>query len=282
MKIDPLYITYEPLAGSTFTNLMRLLAQNHFKVDIIGIPRVLYSTIMSLSLFPLGIYEKIWLNNKIKEIVIDNQPIFIIGHWRSGTTFLHNLIAQDSNFAFPTTFQTVTPGIFIKFEKIIKPLVDSSLPSKRPEDDVDLGVDLPQEEEYAMGNISPYSFYNGWCFPQNMEFYNRFVCMENVSKKIIEEWKEVYLYYLKKLTLYSKGKQLILKNPSNTARVKLILEMFPDAKFIHIYRNPYHTFLSMKRNIEKEMILYCVQKPRNEKIIENTMVNLYNKMHEKS
>ena len=278
MKINPLNVTFEPLAGSTFTNLMRLFAQNRFKIGLIGLPRALYSTVMSFIVCPLSVYEKIRFDKQVNGIVIDKSPIFIVGHWRSGTTYLHNLITQDTRFSYPTTFQTVAPAVFLRFEKFIKPIVEASLPPKRPEDDVDLGADFPQEEEYAMGNISPYSFYNGWCFPQKMEFYYKFVCMDNVSERAIDEWKKIYLYYLKKLTLYHKGKQLVLKNPSNTARIKLLLDQFPEAKFVHIYRNPYHTFLSMKRDTEAEMALYCMQKPKEERIIEKAMVDLYNKM----
>lgn len=280
MHIDPLNITFTPLPGSTFTNLLRLLAQNKFRISIIGLPRALYSITLSLILSPLNIYEKIHYK-EIDKHTIEKAPIFIIGHWRSGTTYLHNLMTQDKRFGFPTTFHTVVPALFLKFEKLIKPIVESSLPPTRPEDNVPLGADLPQEEEYAIGNLSPYSFYNGWCFPKNMEFYYRFVHMEGVGKKSIEKWKKIYLYFLKKLNFYYKGKQLVLKNPANTARIKLILEMFPDAKFIHIYRNPYHVFLSMKRDIEMEMTLYCIQKPRKWEIIEKAMIDLYNKMYEK-
>ncbi|HEC95287.1 MAG TPA: sulfotransferase, partial [Thermoplasmatales archaeon] len=91
----------------------------------------------------------------------------------------------------------------------------------------------------------------------------------------------VYQYYLKKVTLYFHGKRLVLKNPANTGRIKLLLTMFPDAKFIHIYRNPYHVFLSMKRDIDAEMSLYCVQKPEEEEVLEKAMVELYNRMFEK-
>jgi hypothetical protein len=281
MKIDPLDISFEPLAGSTFTNLLRLIAQNNFKIELVGLPRFFYSIMMSLVLSPLNIYERKCYYKKIKEITIDKPPIFIIGHWRTGTTYLHNLLSQDNQFGYPTTFQTIVPGLFIGSEKLIKPIVVSSLPSKRPQDDVDLDADFPSEEEYAIGNLSPYSFYHGWCFPKNMEFYNKFVCLEDVSSNIIEDWKMIYLNFLKKLTLYLNGKQLILKNPPNTARIKLLIEMFPDAKFIHIYRNPYHVFLSMKRNIEKEMTLYALQTPPKWVTFEKAMVYLYNRMYEK-
>jgi len=281
MEIDPFNVTFTPLPGSTLTNLLRLLAQNRFRIDAVGIPRILYSIAMSAAMSPLNVLERIRFGRKINDTEIKKPPVFIIGHWRSGTTYLHNLLSQNPNFAYPTTFQTVTPSVFLGFEKLIKPMVESSLPPTRPEDNVPLGADLPQEEEYAMGNLCPYSFYNGWCFPRNMEFYYRFVCMENVPEKAVEEWKRAYLYYLKKVAFAGGGRQLVLKNPSNTARIKLLLDMFPDAKFVHIYRNPYHVFLSMKRDIESEMPLYCVQQPGDDDFIERAMADLYNQMFEK-
>ncbi len=280
-KIDPLDVSFEPLAGSTFINLLRLLIQNKLRVNIIGIPRIIYSIILSLILSPFNFYEGITCSKKIKNTCIDKPPIFIIGHWRSGTTYLHNILTQNPDFGFPSTFQTITPGLFLKFEKQIKPIVASSLPPTRPQDNIVLGVDLPQEEEYGIGNISPYSFYHGWCFPKNRDFYYDFVHFDKVSKNRINEWKKIYLYYLKKVTLYNQGKQLVLKNPSNTSRVKLLLELFPDAKFIHIYRNPYFVFLSMKRNIKKEMTLYCVQTPADQENFEIAMIKMYNRMYEK-
>lgn len=278
-SIDPLDVSFEPLAGSKLSNLLRLLAENRFRISLIGFPRIVYSAFMSSVLAPLDFYEKNWFKRKAEQINIKKHPIFILGHWRTGTTYLHNLLSQDSQFGYPTTFQTVTPAVCLKFEKIIKPIVESSLPETRPQDNVKIGADLPQEEEYAIGNLSPYSFYNGWCFPKNMERYNNYVDMRNVSLDSIEEFKKIYLYFLKKVSLYHNGKRLLLKNPSNTARIKLLLEMFPESKFVHIHRNPYHVFLSMKRNIEKEMTLYCVQKPFNWEKIEQSMVDMYKRMY---
>ena len=279
--INPLDVSYEPLAGSTFMNLLRLMGQNHFKVTPMGIPRAIYAATLSFVLSPLNTIERLKFDKHIRRVKIEKSPIFILGHWRSGTTYLHNLFSQDPQFGFPTTIQITVPSLFLGFEKIIRPIVESSLPEKRPQDDVDLAADFPQEEEYALGNLSPYSFYNGWLFPSNMELYNNYVDFQNISKKEIEDFKRIFMYFLKKLTLYYKGKQLVLKNPSNTARVKLLLELFPDAKFIHIYRNPYHVYLSMKRNIEKEMTLQCLQRPPSWEVFEDAMVDMYNRMHEK-
>jgi omega-hydroxy-beta-dihydromenaquinone-9 sulfotransferase len=279
--INPLDVSYEPLAGSTFMNLLKLMGQNRFKVSPLGLPRAIYATTLSLALSPFNTIERLRFDRHIHRTEIKKPPIFILGHWRSGTTYLHNLFSQDPQFGFPTTIQITVPSLFLGFERLIRPLVESSLPEKRPQDDVDLAADFPQEEEYALGNISPYSFYNGWLFPTNMKRYNNYVDFRHVSEKEVEDFKKIFMYFIKKLTLYYKGKQLVLKNPSNTARVKLLLELFPDAKFIHIYRNPYHVYLSMKRNIEKEMTLQCLQKPPSWDVFENAMVDMYIRMHDK-
>jgi LPS sulfotransferase NodH len=42
------------------------------------------------------------------------------------------------------------------------------------------------------------------------------------------------------------GRPLVLKSPPHTARIKLLLEMFPEARFVHIHRNPYVFFQSTK------------------------------------
>lgn len=280
-EIDPMNVTFEPLAGSTFTNILRLLAQNNFNINMIGIPRILYSIVLSLTMSPMRLYENYKFDKKINDIEIEKHPIFILGHWRTGTTYLHNLISQDKQFGFPSTYHTVTPTLFLTFENFIKPIVANSLPEKRPQDDVDLDADFPNEEEYALGALSPYSFYNGWIFPKNMDYYNNFVDLKNLSDMTINNFKKVYLNFIKKVTFFYNGKQLVIKNPSNTSRIKFLLDLFPDAKFINIIRNPYHVFLSMKRNIEKEMILYTLQNPPEWGVFEKSMVDMYNRMLKK-
>lgn len=58
------------------------------------------------------------------------------------------------------------------------------------------------------------------------------------------ELKRKYLWLLKVATVHADGCRLVLKNPVNTARVRLLLEMFPDAKFVHVFRSPYDVFAS--------------------------------------
>jgi hypothetical protein len=273
-------VKYEPLAGASVTNLLRLYAQNKFLISIRYMPRALYATALSNIIAPFRIKENIKFNKKIKQTEMKHPPLFIIGHWRSGTTYIHNMLSLDATFGFCSTFTATVPGVFLGSEKIFKPVLAGSITEKRPMDDVPMGTDLPQEEEYAIGAFIPYAYYNGWIFPKNMGFYNKFVCMDNVSKDVIDEWKETYLYFLKKLTYYRDGKRLILKNPAHTARIKHLLEMFPDAQFINIYRNPYHLYYSMMRFLRIVVPIYCLQK-YDMQSLEGHMLDLYAQMYKK-
>jgi hypothetical protein len=38
---------------------------------------------------------------------LEHDPVFILGHWRSGTTFMHNVFSCDKHFGYNTTYQTV-------------------------------------------------------------------------------------------------------------------------------------------------------------------------------
>ncbi|HEC82040.1 MAG TPA: sulfotransferase [Thermoplasmatales archaeon] len=281
LEKNTLVVTKEPLAGYTLINIFHLFVQNKFLLGFRYLPRVFYSLFMSTVMTPFRLIERMRFDKDVEKIEVKKDPVFILGHWRSGTTYLHNLMSKDKNLGFFTTFHAYLPCVFLSSEKVFRPILVSSLPEKRPMDDVAMGADLPQENEYSMGAVLPYAYYNGWCFPRNMKFYNSFVCMQDVPEETVNRWKEMYMYMVKKVTLYWRGKQLVLKNPADTGRVKLLLEMFPDAKFVHIYRNPYHVYLSMMRFMRIVIPLYCLQVPPSLKEVEETMMDLYAEMHKK-
>jgi hypothetical protein len=276
-----LVLTKTPLAGYTLSNLFLLLWQNNFRISFRYIPRFVYSTTVSGVMAPFRALEKKKFDTRIAHTTIPHHPLFILGHWRSGTTYLHNLLSLDRNLGYFTTFQAYLPGVFLANEKLFKPLVASSIPETRPMDDVSMNADFPQEDQYAVGAFSPYSYYHGWCFPKNMDFYNRYVLMDDVSDFDIQQWKDIYLYLLKKVTLAVGGKRLVLKNQDNTAKIKLLLEMFPDAKFVLIQRDPYDLYYSMLKFMRMVIPFYCVQNPPSFDAVEESMMDLYAKMFRK-
>ena len=76
-------------------------------------------------------------------------------------------------------------------------------------DNVKIDINSVEEEEYALGNLSPYSFYHALSFPKRMRhIFDRYVIFENAPFSVIEKWKAIYMRFLKKLTFSSGGKQL--------------------------------------------------------------------------
>jgi len=176
------------------------------------------------------------------------DPIFVVGHWRSGTTLLHNLLAVDKQFATPNFCQVFFPNSFITAGKPLRWFLNRALPKKRQIDDMEIGPDLPQEDEFALCALTGLSPYIAYAFPRNWQHYNRYLTFNGVSDNEIHRWQCAMRAYIQKLT-YVNGRPLILKSPPHTARLRLLLEMFPNAKFVHVHRNPYEVFQSSCRTL---------------------------------
>lgn len=266
-----------PLASGSFTNWLRLLIANG-GVEPAHLPKALAVTCLSLTGSLGRVIERLAYDSILAETTLAKPPIFVIGHWRSGTTFLHNLISQDPNLAYASCHQVLAPELFMGSGYITKPLMTRLMPEKRPMDNMLLGLDSPQEEEFALSCMSPYSFYNGWFFPTRMQsHFERYALFQDVPPGVREHWKATYLKFLKKVSLASGHRQLLLKNPTNTARIQLLLELFPDAKFIHIYRNPYVVY-SSTRNFYRKFLPVVAFQTLNESEIEANILWIYRQL----
>lgn len=189
----------------------------------------------------------------VRDTAIAETPLFVLGHWRTGTTHLHNLICQDPQFAYVTTFQTLAPEMFLIGRHTLRPLIARAMPAKRPMDNMALGPDLPQEEEFAMCNITLHSFYVAFYFSRLLpEFFQKYVLFKGISETERDAWQAAYLGVLRKATLHGNGRPLALKNPTNTGRIPELLRLFPNARFVHIHRDPFRVIPStihLLRNI---------------------------------
>jgi len=275
-----LILNKQPLAGSTLVNWIQVLIENKFRINWRYLPKALYVTIMILATTPLRIIEKSKYEKKFQDIKIE-KPIFIIGHWRSGTTFLHYLLGKDKNLGYISTIETLDPSVFLNYEKLLQKIVRNSLPEKRPMDNLEMGTTLPYEEEYAIANLSPYSFYHAWYFPRSINrYFKRYVLFEDVDKEIIDKWKQTYLYFLKKISYKHQGKQLVIKSLVNTAKIQHLLELFPDAKFIHQYRNPYEVYMSTWRLYKSILPLFSFQHINKEEF-DTSILTIYKRIYER-
>ncbi|MEO0410154.1 MAG: sulfotransferase [Cyanobacteria bacterium P01_A01_bin.135] len=188
-------------------------------------------------------------------------PIFIVGHWRSGTTFLYELLCHSQQFAYVSPFATGLPGEFLTLGSLLRPLLTRALPADRYIDGIEVTPSSPQEDEIALANLQPLSFYHGLYFPQQLqEHFNRGIFFDDCTAEQIGQWRQAAALFFKKLQRETPDKPLLIKNPVYTARVALLRQMYPQAKFIHIYRNPYVVFQSM-RNFYRKLLSQLALQP---------------------
>lgn len=232
------------LAGLTTDVWLKLLKQSRPELRPIFMGRMAFITLMSL-------YNSLYLRREkqYNSAVSNTQikaPLFILGHWRSGTTHLHNLLALDNNFAYPNLYQITNPRTFLSSESFGSRLISSLVPETRSVDNVRLTLqDTPQEDEFALLLTTLKSPYLGYGFPNQHDYYDKYLTFDNVSPTELQEWEDAFVWFLKKLTLKYR-RPIILKSPPHTARINLLLQIFPDARFVHIHRDPLTVFQSMQ------------------------------------
>jgi hypothetical protein len=207
---------------------------------------------------PFGLLQHLIFGRRIGKTSISRDPVFILGHYRSGTTYLHKLMAANSGFGHLTNYDSLLVNSNLLFGKKIQKMLQHFIHFfriKNPffnSDSVDLD-DPAEEDDFLMNRASAYAAYWGFVFPRKWsDWLNGNNNFSNPGYR--EGWKKEYLHTLKYATFKNKGRQLILKNPPSTERISILLELFPDAKFIYIYRNPYLIYYST-RNMWKKAIL---------------------------
>lgn len=207
------------------------------------------------------------------------DPLFIIGHWRSGTTFVHNIFAHDTHFGYTTTYQTVFPHYVMAMQGLFKPVMKWIMPDKRPTDNMELSPDLPQEEEFALNNSTPINYYNFWFFPERMQEYcDSYLTFRNITHSELQEFKAAFDKLIRISLWNTRGTQYLSKNPPHTGRIQALLELYPDAKFIYLIRNPYTVFESTRNfflNTIKPLELHTISIEQMEQNILRNYMALY-------
>jgi len=266
------------LAGITAGDWLRLLKHNHFAVDPAYWHRAAFITAASAMNSHFRRKEERIFGEQVAKTVVQ-PPLFILGHWRSGTTHLHNLIAQDTRqFAFANTYQVVNPHTFLSTEEANTRRFAWMVPKTRPMDSMELNFQVPQEDEFAPCLMSLRSLYLGVSFPRREDDYARYLDFLNVPQAEIDEWKSAFVSFLKKLT-FKYQRPLVLKSPPHTARIRLLLELFPDARFVHIHRHPYEVYSSCRHYYDTATWYSYLQRPDLDRIDER-IIRRYTRLHD--
>lgn len=266
-----------PLCGITFSRWRRLLDAHPSEIDSPYRLRAVATTFWSILNSACCWYEDKMYAERVAQTPIE-PPIIILGHWRSGTTHLHNMLALDERFAYPNTYQVLYPHTFLCTERLCSRLVGFCLPPTRPMDQVKVSFQAPNEDEYATCCMTLHSPYVGFVFPRHQRAYDPLLTFRGVADEIVAEWKAALTLFMRKLS-FKYRRPLILKSPPNTCRIKLLLDLFPDARFVHIHRNPFKVFQSTYHWLQTTAPWFNLQRPRFDELKEHVL-RTYREMYE--
>jgi hypothetical protein len=234
--------------------------------------------IFSALIEPLRWYEKLRYGRLMARTQIEEPPIFLLGFGRSGTTHLHNLMWKDGRFGVVSTYQASMHPIALMGRGWLPRLFANQLPRTRPMDNVAIDLQGPQEEEMAMINATRYAPLHFMSFPRELPgMYDRYVTEMGRDPVATAGWKAAYLEVLGKAQILSGGKRLVLKTPPNTGRIRELLEMFPEARFVHIVRNPYPVYQSM-RNMYRKVLPRQVLQELDWDVVDRFTLEAYPKL----
>ena len=232
--------------GMPFSVWAGLVSEHSFKFSRYRLPLLVWVTLVSVFNSAAVALTNLLYGQQISRCQTRKDPIFIIGHWRSGTTLLHELMNLDQRFCCPTTYQCMAPGHFLLTERFLAPIVNRLLPNRRPMDNVLAGVDRPQEDEFALTNLGAPSPYRRLAFPATASPEPEALDLLTLTVPRRQRWCQLMHRFMRTLSVRDQ-RRLLLKSPTHTARIAILLEMFPKARFIHVVRDPFVVFPSTIR-----------------------------------
>src|SRR5437660_1293854 len=132
--------------GCDFFAWMRLLTHNRFAVSLSHLHIAFVVTVVSLFHTLLRWLQGQVFGTRPDRTPVRQAPLFIVGHWRTGTTLLHELLILDPHHTFPNTYECLEPNHFLLTENLFKRLFRFLVPAHRPMDNMRAGWDRPQED----------------------------------------------------------------------------------------------------------------------------------------
>ncbi|MGB1622141.1 MAG: sulfotransferase family protein [Synechococcus sp.] len=224
-------------------------------------PVALLIALSGLVVEPLAWLQSALVRVRWRQLELPEDPIVVIGHWRSGTTYLHQLLACDPTMATARNSLTMAPQVALLLKPLLRPLLRWGMTPLRPIDAVPWGADDPQEDELGVARLTMDTNMAGVAFPQEYPFHFR--------RSVIQcsgSFERFWLQFTRLSWLHDgPGKtQLLIKNSAHTARVPLVLRHFPKARFVLLQREPIASIRSLvqvKQRLAALVGLQALQDP---------------------
>ncbi|HZU38120.1 MAG TPA: sulfotransferase, partial [Gemmataceae bacterium] len=169
--------------GCNFPAWVRLLIRGRFAVHPSQLYVAVIVTFVSLCHSVLSCLQWIWYGRQIARTPIREAPIFIIGHWRTGTTLLHELLVLDERHGYPTTYECMSPNDFLLTEGFFTRWLRFLAPSHRPMDNMVAGFERPQEDEFALCMLGQPSPYLAIAFPNRPALCQEYLDLQGLPSR---------------------------------------------------------------------------------------------------
>lgn len=162
------------------------------------------------------------------------RPIFIMGDHRSGTTLLYQLLARTQYFNVVTAYHV------IRYDELLSNHINRTEGDAKQQlgvcfrqlgladrmiDRVKVSPDLPEEYGFILRNSGYKTQLSAQTMPAFMELCQKVQCISNPDRP------------------------LLLKNPWDFLNFVYVKQVFPEAKFIFVHRNPINVINSQIKAI---------------------------------
>lgn len=185
------------------------------------------------------------------------KPVFVVGHARSGTTYLHRMLAEDPRFSYLLLWEMFFPSLIEK--KLLRAVLrwDQRLGGRLRNriDKLDQrlfgksnkvhesGLFAPEEDEFLLTLSCASGFWVvQYPFVEELDFYyvdDRWPTAKR--DRVMRFYRECIR---RQLVLNGPGMMHLSKAPVHCGRVESLIQTFPDARFVVPVRNPYETIPS--------------------------------------
>ncbi len=250
-----------PWMGCSLGALLRILAGGRFRVEWASWPECLIDLAFACGNSAGGLLQKLTSGRAAARTALPDDPIFVIGHWRTGTTLLHELLALDPRLRAPTTYECLAPHHFLLTGNWLPRWTAFTLPRTRPPDKMRVAWDAPQEDELALVNLGVPSPYATIAFPNRPPANDAWLELDALPARDRRRWEQALVSFFRQLTCARPGR-LVLKSPTHTFRLPTLSRLFPRAHWIHITRNPFEVFASTVGLWRSMYAAYGYQRPR--------------------
>ena len=245
-KVENRWSQDQLAAGIGIADWCRMLGTHRFGVSPVYLHRAAFVAGVAVPSSVLGLSERLLYGRQVAAQALDPAPLFLLGHWRSGTTHLHNLFGRDPQHTYCNVWQAVFPSHFLLSGNLGPRLMKNALPETRSYDAVKQGWFEAAEDEIALLKLTGgLSFYAALMFPDDFDRYVKYIDFKDATEAERKRFEFELDRFVRKLMVASGNKRVVVKSCPHSARIPMLLNVFPTSPFVHIHRHPARVFASM-------------------------------------